>query len=565
MIYGKFRMIRFLGSALTGMALAAILIIGLNGIAMADGDTASDSLSDAVIAIVNNDTLYASSLDTLFMKVHSQMSDRRKEEFDYKKLLNKLVNDRLITQEATMLGLDQEDWLVNSLERQRRRNAIRQFVAENFSPDTEPSVEQIHDYFEKNYRKMQIRSIAVQSLDQAQEIYESIKNGASMDSAAQAVSVDMYKYKGGLHNLKYYGDIEREIRDKADNLQPGELSRPFPYRQAFSLIRIEKSLPADQNELPDKRDKIVLALRQVNREDQWRSFVRDLEEKYRVNEDSALLEEIMADSSELFSPGFTEGSDQPVLYLDDGFGYSDEELRKNISYTAMNNADKPFDNVLKLGLKAAREEFVLSAAARSKGYFDHPAVMAKYDKSLDSALIEIYLKETVVSGIKFSHKEFDEYYNEHLDDFREPDQYQLDQVIVKNENEAREIEKRLSEGADFDYIVSQYRDGDDELIEDVDWMTLQAFPDEVADNIRRLDIVESSRAFQVAEGWIIFNLRGHRRGEPKPMADVEMKIREVMFQKKFDEKLDEILAALKENSVIIYNNSAIKQYFGEEP
>jgi len=44
---------------------------------------------------------------------------------------------------------------------------------------------------------------------------------------------------------------------------------------------------------------------------------------------------------------------------------------------------------------------------------------------------------------------------------------------------------------------------------------------------------------------------------------VEMKIREVMFQRKFNEILDETLDILKSNSNIKYNDEVLENYFSE--
>ena len=74
---------------------------------------------------------------------------------------------------------------------------------------------------------------------------------------------------------------------------------------------------------------------------------------------------------------------------------------------------------------------------------------------------------------------------------------------------------------------------------------------------------ETSSAIETHGGWMIFRLAGKRKGAVRPLAEVDMQIREVMFQRKFNELLDEHLSLLRERSEISMNQEAIDAYFGQ--
>ena len=44
-----------------------------------------------------------------------------------------------------------------------------------------------------------------------------------MDSIAQAVSADIYRYQGGLRRLKYWVDIEPELRKPLTSMKDGDI------------------------------------------------------------------------------------------------------------------------------------------------------------------------------------------------------------------------------------------------------------------------------------------------------------------------------------------------------
>jgi len=191
-------------------------------------------------------------------------------------------------------------------------------------------------------------------------------------------------------------------------------------------------------------------------------------------------------------------------------------------------------------------------------------VVRRYEHSLDSALIEVYLKETVVAQIKFNWAEFEEYYKEHLDDFRRDTQYQLDRIEVADSAKAAEVALRLADGADFNFLAGLYDPNPEHKAQADDWVTLASFPPSIAKNIEQLDIGDETPAFQIADGYLFLRLKDRRPGEPEEIKDVEMRIREIMFQRKFNELLDKTLATLKEHSHVEYRQDAIDKYFGSD-
>ncbi len=117
----------------------------------------------AVLAIVNGDSVFTSDVDAIFSRMHSAMSAAAKSDFDYHKLLNKLVNDRLIVQEAKALGIDEDEYVTRFLYG-RKQNWVRGiYVRDNFKPDTIVSESSLLEYFHANYHKVRVRTISVES------------------------------------------------------------------------------------------------------------------------------------------------------------------------------------------------------------------------------------------------------------------------------------------------------------------------------------------------------------------------------------------------------------------
>ncbi|MDD4052769.1 MAG: peptidyl-prolyl cis-trans isomerase [candidate division Zixibacteria bacterium] len=515
----------------------------------------------AVLAIVNEDTITTAGMDSLLIQVHKQMNVEQRGDFDYRKLLDKMINDRVIIQEAKRLGMDQDSGMLVQLADMRHQDAIRQYVIDNFKPDLSVSEDSIRAHFETNYIMMQIRTVAVRGKDEAEKLIPAVREGASMDSIAKAVSVDTYRYRGGLHNANHLIDIDDQFRQQAARLKPGELSPAFPYKQAYSFLRLEQTIPADTAELSKYQGVIKSFFQMKKRDIAWRAFMEDMAVRYPAVIDSAVLTRIEVDSASLFTPTFVNSSPAAVLSVDDGHALTEGKLRSAISRSAMTSGDERFGRIIEKTLAAAKEELILGAAADAGGYEDNPEVTAKYALSRDSALIESYLKETVVPKIKFNRAEFETYYNEHQDDFRDPDQIKLDRIVTADSAAAFDAQRRLTEGANFYYLARQYNAQKDKEAAP-EWAPLQSFPEEIKNDLERLEIGRSTRPYNTSDGWIIFHVADRRPGPVRPMANVEMKIREVMFQRKFNEEMDRVLAILKKGSLIVPNEAEIDRYFG---
>ncbi len=92
---------------------------------------------------------------------------------------------------------------------------------------------------------------------------------------------------------------------------------------------------------------------------------------------------------------------------------------------------------------------------------------------------------------------------------------------------------------------------------------LNVFSKVIRDEVERLEIGGSSKAIPIPTGWMIFRVLDRREGRVPPFEEVDMEIRQVMFQRKFNEKLDAHLELLKERSEIVRHEENIERYFSE--
>lgn len=119
----------------------------------------------------------------------------------------------------------------------------------------------------------------------------------------------------------------------------------------------------------------------------------------------------------------------------------------------------------------------------------------------------------------------------------------------------------MQDGANFNFLKKQYDPDTSSSSEEKKWVSTGVFPQRVKKGLEKLKKGFFSRSFKTKKGWLIFYLRDKRPGEIKSIEEVDMAIRKIMFQEKFNELMDYNLEILKNNSTIIYFDENIERCF----
>jgi parvulin-like peptidyl-prolyl isomerase len=303
-----------------------LLLLSVQGLCAADSTAVKKDRQ--LLAVVGTDSIYTSDVDAVFSKMHEAMSAQDKANFDYRKLLDKLINDRLIKREAEAVGIADDSTFKSILANRERDYAVRAFIAARFVPEDSLSHAEILSYFLANYYSKQVRTVSVATQQEAARLLNLVRKGASMDSIARAVSLDIYRYQGGLHRLKYVCDLEPELREQLANVKDGGFVGPFPNRQVFAFLRLEKTVPADTAELTKFETYIRSILQTQKKAASWKRFVTNLRRDYRFRIDSVAYRAILSSGRARLDSAFLHGTGTTVVWVNDSAAITDSQLRK---------------------------------------------------------------------------------------------------------------------------------------------------------------------------------------------------------------------------------------------
>jgi parvulin-like peptidyl-prolyl isomerase len=514
-----------------------------------------------VLASVNGMDITTEHVDNVIMRGHNTQAMNRMAMADVRTILGKAIQDELIWQDAVALELDQDQALLAEFDDLRTQRALSLYVRDNFDTPTEVNEAAEREFFERFYFKVGIRQISVPELALAASFKLQIDaNPPVMDSLARDFSVDSQSVRGGLHDEKYWADVEEEIREQVTKLEVGELSSPFAYRDAYVLVRLESRSAVDEDAFESHAQKIRDHLLEESKRAAWLIFSEQLLAETPVTLAPGISERLHADSEAVFRAEFRVGSPEIALRASDDVFLREDALRTAVSHAAMGDGTIPFAVIFKRVIRDESEKLALLLRAKEAGYLERPELAEFYSGRLRESVIGYYLEEMIVPQIKFRRDEFESFYEANLDKFRSPTQVKLDMLVLSENTVASEMERRLEEGADFQYLKKQFGDRHNSSSSDTKWASIELFSDEIRAEIDRVGKGGTSKALEIPSGWLIFRLHDIRPGPAKSLDEADPVIRQVMYRNKFKALVDEHLALLTERSEVVYYDDAIDKY-----
>lgn len=198
-----------------------------------------------------------------------------------------------------------------------------------------------------------------------------------------------------------------------------------------------------------------------------------------------------------------------------------------------------------------KEEIVLASARKAKIHRqkEYTRRIQDFEKELrqkikdykEQLLLEIYLSELNKYVLNVSSEEVRSYYQQHLNDFRNPRAVGLSHILVETAEEANQVYSRLKKGEDFTKVAAEvsidpgsaFRGGDLGVIQPGETLP------ELEKAIKDLKIGQISAPVKTQFGYHILKKTSEKVLPPKDLAVAEDDIRRILLKNKFDAWLNE--------------------------
>ncbi|OPY68587.1 MAG: putative peptidyl-prolyl cis-trans isomerase Cbf2 precursor [Syntrophorhabdaceae bacterium PtaU1.Bin034] len=180
----------------------------------------------------------------------------------------------------------------------------------------------------------------------------------------------------------------------------------------------------------------------------------------------------------------------------------------------------------------------------------------------EQLIIETLLKKKVSTESKFSDQDLQKYYDSHKEEFKKEREIETRQIVVKTEQEAKEIQARIAKGEDFAELAKKYSIDPSAKTTggNIGYHpkgTLIPEYEEAAFKLTKVGQIAPPVKTQL--GYHIIKLEGMRAGTYVPFAEVKDFIRQKMMQEKQTEVLQGYIEDLKKNAKVVINEDVLKE------
>ena len=377
--------------------------------------------------------------------------DQKAEKEKTSGLLKRLINTRLIIQEAKRMGLDE---LKELKERGDvfARQTLRDELIDRQVRDIKPDEKEVERIYRESVKEFRIRSILFEKEEDAKQMEGLLKAGTNFD---ETLNKFLSNGKGkGSEEGDYLRSKELlpEIREAVSKMAIGSVSSVIQIKSGFVIFKLEDiRFPED----PGMREKIRLDILLQKQKEGYFEYFKTLKKKYaKVNE--GLLKGLDFESKE---PGFdkllkdkrvlVEIRGEKPITLSEFSDYMKQQLfhgvERAVEAKRLNKRkEQILDDVLQK--RILRKEALRLGIDRTEGYKN------KVKENENSLLFGAFVAKAVAPDIKLKEEELKAYYDQHLKDYSYPEMMKIKSLAFSKREDAEKAMVNLRKGTDLQWL-----------------------------------------------------------------------------------------------------------------
>lgn len=213
------------------------------------------------------------------------------------------------------------------------------------------------------------------------------------------------------------------------------------------------------------------------------------------------------------------------------------------------------------------KKLLLNEASKEKIESDKE-FQERVDDIREQLLIEALLKKKITAQTQMSEEDLKKYYEEHKEDFKKDREVNTRHILLKTEEEAKQVQSRLQKGEDFIELAKRYSIDPNvrQTGGEIGFQPKGSLIPEYENAAYKLNKVgQVSGIVKTQFGYHIIRLEGIKPPSYVPLEEVKEFIKQKNAQEKQKEVLEKYIEELKKNSKITINEALLKEEKAEPP
>lgn len=404
------------------------------------------------VASVNGEPITLDEFNRELATIHQGIGeDQKAEKEKISGLLKRLINTRLIIQEARRMGLDELKELkerVDVFARQTLRDELIERQVKNIKPD-EKEVERL---YREAIKEWKIKSVLFEKEEDAKAMEDALKGGKGFDETLKK-SLSDKKGKGSEEgNYLKEKELLPEIGEAVSKMKIGSTSSVVKIKTGFVIFKLEDvRFPED----PKVKEQVRMELLRQKQKEAFAKNEKALKAK-SVKVNDPLLKSIDFESKE---QGFekllkdkrvvAEIKGEKPITVGEFAEYMKQQLYHGVERAVESKRlNKRKDQVLEemLEKRVLRKEAVRLGIDKTEGYKNK---VKEYENSL---IFGAFVQKAVVPDVKLNEEELKAYYDQHMKEYSYPEMMKIKSLAFSKREDAEKAIVTLRQGTDFQWL-----------------------------------------------------------------------------------------------------------------
>lgn len=420
---------------------------------------------EKVVALIGGEKLTAEEFDQKLKKRVKQMPATREEELNLRKnVLEGFIQEKFLAEAALEMKRDTMESFVKVVKDQEERLLLQELYTIEVIDKSVPTDRELQEFYKKQGEEIHARHILVKNEEKADEIYRRLKEGADFEQVAKQESQDMAtKDKGGDLGFFQWGKMVGPFQETAFKLKPQEISRPVKSGFGWHIIKVEERREVEQAEYEKIKDRLTTTLQSYKQQELSYTFIEDMKRKSGFEPNPSALRVLM-DKGEQKEDTLATKRPQGAEFDPAKFSPEEKELTlasfkggeiKIAEFLENYETLPPFrrpgldeqligDLVYQMSLKP-----ILKNEARDKKLDRAQGYLNSLKDFKEMTLADGYKYEILLKDVSATEDETKDYYEKNKDLYLEPAQVKLREVMLKSEEEAKEVLQELKKNEDW--------------------------------------------------------------------------------------------------------------------
>ena len=480
---------------------------------------------------------------------------------------------RLLIQAAYDKGLDQSQELARVVLANKDKFLMEVLYEKEILGKIDVTDAEVRYFYDHLDVRMRPWEIVVEDADTAQVLFERLKSGESFEKLAYEYSIDANarRNKGDLGYVTW-GALIDPVQEVLYDMEPGEIAPPIESRIGYHVVRLTDRLPNDRGDFKTMEATIRQQIKQAREREAQVDFFQDMEDKYPIRIDTATCDYLLHKRAQLYPPSLLE-----TLPKND---FDMEQLDRNerelpmatwnggqmtvYQYLTQSkgiplNMKPSFDQYdsLALVISALKRYDIIVTEARSRGLDSDPEFKDKVKMFKELNMADLMRNDSIPLPPPPDEGMIRQYYDEHPEEFTDPEQYHVYEILLSDELKAKDLKKRITNLTTFKERALELseRPGKRAISGDLGYIRREMYP-AIFDLAKKTPIGKIGGPVVTHGRYSIFWVEDRKEPQLKDFLGMKRQISQVILQ---NQKRDALAAWLdqrrEQTTVTVYEDN----------